>query len=140
MTADRLVLTGQILTFTGDPGADPAATVHLADGAVAVEAGKIVWVGERADLPDVWASGAARHDYGGDLILPGFVDGLVHYPQIGVVASFGAQLLEGDGAVGIEHIARGWLLSVPAFSVVSRCSTTGIACHIAFQAPSFWAN
>lgn len=94
MTADRLVLTGQILTFAGDPAADPAATVHVADGAVAVEGGRIAWVGERADLPETWKTGAERHDYGGDLILPGFVDGHVHYPQIGIVASFGTQLLE----------------------------------------------
>ena len=38
--------------------------------------------------------GAERHNHGDDLILPGFVDGHVHYPQIGVIASFGAQLLD----------------------------------------------
>ena len=59
-----------------------------------VEAGHIAWAGQAGDLPADLARDAARHDYGDSLILPGFVDGHVHYPQIGVIASFGAQLLD----------------------------------------------
>ena len=33
-------------------------------------------------------------DHGEDLILPGFVDGHVHYPQMNVIASFGAKLID----------------------------------------------
>ena len=33
-------------------------------------------------------------DYGKDLILPGFVDGHAHYPQMNVIASFGAKLID----------------------------------------------
>lgn len=63
-------------------------------GAVLVDAGHIVWAGQAGDEPAELARDAARHDYGDSLILPGFVDGHVHYPQIGVIASFGAQLLD----------------------------------------------
>ena len=91
--AESLLLTGRMLSFDGDPTADPAAVRHVADGAVLVEAGRIAWCGERSDLPAA-ARDAERHDYGDGLILPGFVDGHVHYPQIGVIASFGTQLLE----------------------------------------------
>ena len=63
-------------------------------GAVLVEDGLIAWVGQAGDEPAALVKGAERHDYGDGLILPGFVDGHVHYPQIGVIASFGAQLLD----------------------------------------------
>lgn len=89
----HIVLTGQTLTFAGDPSRDPAAVRHEPDGAVAIRDGLIAWVGPRSGLPPEWHD-AERHDYGGDLILPGFVDAHVHYPQIGVIASFGTQLLD----------------------------------------------
>ena len=56
--------------------------------------GEIVWSGQSGDEPAELSADAVHHDYGDDLILPGFVDGHVHYPQIGVIASFGAQLLD----------------------------------------------
>ena len=90
----RLVLTGRVLSFDGDPSKNPDAVVYREDGAVAIEAGKILWAGERRSLPGRFAEGATSHDYGDHLILPGFVDAHVHYPQIGVIASFGAQLLQ----------------------------------------------
>ena len=90
----RLLLTGRTLSFDGDPE-DNADSVHYCEqGAVLVDGGLIVWCGQAGDAPAVLAEGAEHHDYGDDLILPGFVDGHVHYPQIGVIASFGAQLLD----------------------------------------------
>lgn len=88
------MLTGRTLSFDGDPGIDANAVRYTENGAVLVEAGRIVWTGQAGDEPAGLADGAERHDYGDDLILPGFVDGHVHYPQIGVIASFGAQLLD----------------------------------------------
>jgi guanine deaminase len=67
---------------------------YTENGAVLIETGHIVWSGQAGDTPSDLVEGAERHDYGDDLILPGFVDGHVHYPQIGVIASFGAQLLD----------------------------------------------
>ena len=88
------LLTGRTLTFDGDPTADAAAVRYTERGAVLVEDGRIVWCGQSGEVPAALADGAKLHAYGDDLILPGFVDGHVHYPQIGVVASFGTQLLE----------------------------------------------
>tara|TARA_R110000868_G_scaffold10313_10_gene50604 strand:- start:6202 stop:7482 length:1281 start_codon:yes stop_codon:yes gene_type:complete len=85
---------GRTLSFDGDPTADAGAVRYTEKGAVLVEAGHIAWAGQAGDLPADLARDAARHDYGDSLILPGFVDGHVHYPQIGVIASFGAQLLD----------------------------------------------
>jgi guanine deaminase len=90
----RLHLTGRTLSFDGDPRADAGALRYMERGALLIEGGRIVWAGQAGDEPLDLARGAQRHDYGGDLILPGFVDGHVHYPQIGVIASFGTQLLD----------------------------------------------
>ena len=90
----RLLLTGRTLSFDGDPEDNADSVRYCEQGAVLVDGGLIVWCGQAGDAPAVLAEGAEHHDYGDDLILPGFVDGHVHYPQIGVIASFGAQLLD----------------------------------------------
>ena len=82
------------MSFNGDPTLDAAAVRYTENGAVLVADGRIVWSGQRGDEPAELTADAVRHDYGDKLILPGFVDGHVHYPQIGVIASFGAQLLD----------------------------------------------
>ena len=89
-----MLLTGRTLTFDGDPRIDDDAARYTENGAVLIEGGQIAWCGQAGDEPPELAYGADRHDYGDDLILPGFVDGHVHYPQIGVIASFGTQLLD----------------------------------------------
>lgn len=62
-------------------------------GVVAIEGGRIVALGDlarlRADYPD-----APLTDHGDAWVLPGFVDAHVHYPQLGVIASHGRELLE----------------------------------------------
>ena len=94
MRKGRRGMSVAALSFDGDPTADAGAVRYTEKGAVLVEAGHIAWAGQAGDLPADLARDAARHDYGDSLILPGFVDGHVHYQQIGVIASFGAQLLD----------------------------------------------
>ena len=89
-----ILLTGRTLSFDGDPTVNPDSVRYTEKGAVLLADGHIVWTGQAGDEPADLSAGAARHDYGDNLILPGFVDGHVHYPQIGVIASFGAQLLD----------------------------------------------
>ena len=89
-----ILLTGRTLSFDGDPTVNPESVRYTEKGAVLVADGHIVWTGQAGDEPADLSAGAVRHDCGDNLILPGFVDGHVHYPQIGVIASFGAQLLD----------------------------------------------
>jgi guanine deaminase len=94
-TAAPLIVRGHTIALRHDPFVgDPAgALVTDSDGAVLIEGGRIVELGNGADL-------VARHPgvrveaYPGHFILPGFVDAHVHYPQIGVIASYGRQLIE----------------------------------------------
>ncbi|MES2785166.1 MAG: imidazolonepropionase [Pseudomonadota bacterium] len=49
------------------------------DAAIAVDDGRIAWVGRHADLPAQWTSGAIEHhDCGGALITPGLIDCHTH--------------------------------------------------------------
>jgi guanine deaminase len=94
MTQATLLL-GQTLAFLRDPfEGDPAAAArHERRGAVLVENGAISAVGAaerlRADHPT-----ARVVDHGEALILPGFVDAHVHYPQTAIIASWGKRLID----------------------------------------------
>ena len=90
------VLLGQIVQFTDDPfgGAGPLAAVrHDRRGAVAVAEGMIIATGFADDVLAAHP-GAHRVDYSDGLILPGFVDAHVHYPQTGMIASWGKRLID----------------------------------------------
>ena len=89
------LLLGQTLHFTGDPFAQEWEQVarHSTRGAVLLQDGAIAAVGEADKL-------RRRHpavritDYGTALISPGFVDAHMHYPQTGIIASWGKRLID----------------------------------------------
>jgi guanine deaminase len=88
----RLAIRGDLLDFVADPGlhaVDSAALRHDADTWLLVEDGRIAGR-SRADPGEGWE----RHDHRGRLVLPGFVDTHVHMPQLDVIASHGAELLD----------------------------------------------
>jgi len=77
----------------GDPGErnDAAAFEVFEDGALLVEDGHVVAAGRAADIaPGV---DAELVDFSGSLIVPGFIDCHVHFPQLDIIASFGEQLM-----------------------------------------------
>ncbi len=55
--------------------------------------GRIAWEGERSDLPSQFR-GVAETDHGEAIILPGFIDAHLHYPQYRMLAAFGKDLLD----------------------------------------------
>jgi guanine deaminase len=89
------LILGQTLAFDADPFAVPPteAARHEARGAVAVDAGRIVGHGP-AEAMRAAHPGADEVDHGDALILPGFVDAHAHYPQTGIVASWGLRLID----------------------------------------------
>ena len=68
------------------------------DGGLWIRDGRIQaagpWAALTAALPPGVGESATVHDYRGHLVLPGFVDCHLHYPQAGVIASYGRQLLD----------------------------------------------
>lgn len=90
----RRLLLGQLLSFAGDPFREgPGAARHTARGAVLLDGGRIAEIGDPQRLRQAWPE-AAVHDYGQGLISAGFVDAHLHYPQTGIIASWGRQLLD----------------------------------------------
>ena len=93
--ARTTILRGPLLRFRADPFAEgaEAALDWEADGAVAMAEGRIAAAGP-ADPVLAAHQGAEVIRTGGRLIAPGFVDCHMHYPQTGIIASWGAQLLD----------------------------------------------
>jgi len=83
---------GELLSVARDPRDHPDAVRHEADGLLVVEDGIVVARGPYADLADAH-DGIAVEPLPG-LIVPGFIDAHVHYPQMDCIASHGAQLLD----------------------------------------------
>ena len=90
----RLALRGDLLDFTGTPewGATESKAVrYRPDHWLLIESGRVVGAQPASrPLDGSWA----RHDHAGRLILPGFIDTHVHSPQLDVIASYGAELLD----------------------------------------------
>ncbi|KNZ34557.1 MAG: guanine deaminase [Methylibium sp. NZG] len=96
--ARRLAIRGDLLDFTAAPewGAVESNAVRFRpDHWLLVEAGRIVGA-QPAALSEAQGPDASweRHDHHGRLVMPGFIDTHVHCPQIDVIASFGAELLD----------------------------------------------
>lgn len=91
----KQLLLGQTLAFTGDPfQADWSEVTRTSSrGGVLVEGNRIAAVGEADDLRRAHPE-ADVTDYGNALITAGFVDAHMHYPQTGIIASWGKQLID----------------------------------------------
>ncbi len=81
----------ELLSVPHDP-ATGGETIHHADGLLVVEDGHVVAFGDHATLIPQFAD-AAVTNLTGKLVVPGFVDCHVHYPQTDRIASHGEQLL-----------------------------------------------
>lgn len=86
-------LRGDLVWFDDDPRTAPNAFHYVPDGLVIVTGGRIAAVGNAPDLLVSLPAGARVDDWRGHLILPGFIDTHVHYPQTDIIASYGEQLL-----------------------------------------------
>jgi len=91
--ADVTVLRGRVLSFVAEPQGlnDAASYRYIEDGAVVIAGGRILMVGEFNP------KAAAHHrviDHRPNLILPGFIDPHIHMPQMQVIGSYAANLLE----------------------------------------------
>lgn len=85
---------GEIVHFLADPAHHAHALEHFADGVLVVRDGHVAECGPAAELLPRLPAGTPLADHRRRLILPGFVDTHVHYPQTDIIASHGEQLLE----------------------------------------------
>ena len=89
-------IRGRLLTFLRAPSGagDTQSYRYLDDGIILISDGKIEAVGPAAELTARLPAGLPVEHFADALIMPGFIDPHIHYPQTQVIASYGAQLLE----------------------------------------------
>ncbi|OFA06182.1 guanine deaminase [Duganella sp. HH101] len=78
---------GSLLHFLADPAFSEQSHVWHEDGLLIVADGKVQAAGDYATLHATLPPGAELHDYSGKLLMPGFIDTHVHYPQTDMIAS-----------------------------------------------------
>ena len=90
------VFRGELLHFLADPDKVDLkdSYQYIEDGLLIIENGVVVEIGAAEELlPQLDKSTPITH-YENSLIMPGFIDTHVHYPQTEMIASYGEQLLE----------------------------------------------
>jgi len=87
---------GSIFHFVNIPESafDQKSYQFFEDGLLIVEEGKISSVGNIKDFDKDYLKGINIVDYSGHLIMPGFIDSHIHYPQSEMIASYGEKLME----------------------------------------------
>lgn len=90
-----ILLRGRVLTFRREPreAADEEAFDYIEDGAVLVDGGFIKAVGTYSQFAGE-ADAYQVTDHRPHLLMAGFIDPHIHFPQVQVVASWGSQLLD----------------------------------------------
>ncbi len=93
MSASLSAIRANLLHCLSDPDGDGMQAVqYIENGTLLIEDGHIVAAGRNADVPI--PANATLIDLHDKLIVPGFIDTHIHYPQVDIIASYGKQLLE----------------------------------------------
>lgn len=89
-------IRGRLLWFTESPFThDSKQAVRLIeDGVLCMEGGRLTHCGEARDILPGLAPGTLIDHYPDHIIMPGFIDAHVHYPQLQIMGSYGKKLLD----------------------------------------------
>lgn len=89
-------IRGSTLTFRDNPFASPVEQCidYEEDAILLMEDGLISKIGPASDLLKDLPSGIEIKHYTDSLILPGFIDCHVHYPQTEIIGAYGKQLID----------------------------------------------
>ena len=87
---------GAILHFRSDPGSgdDPDSFEFFDDGLLVTADGRVASIGPARELLPALPSDAELVEHRDSILMPGFVDTHVHYPQTDIVGTGGRQLLD----------------------------------------------
>ena len=96
MSGNVTAIRGPALTFVDDPfrvGGEQSAR-HEQDALIIIRDGKITDFGDFATTKENLPAGASVTTYSDALILPGFIDTHVHYPQTQIIGAYGKTLID----------------------------------------------
>ncbi|MBU6953144.1 guanine deaminase [Hahella sp. HN01] len=96
MTSSISAHRGPLFHMIADPAevGEEASYQYWEDGLLVVADGKITAAGAYSDLLPTLPEGAVIENHPDSLIVPGFIDTHIHYPQTEMIGAFGKQLLE----------------------------------------------
>ena len=117
------LLTGisELVTCGGERGDGALAALGIIeDAALLIDSGRVAWAGPEAALPPERAQGAERHDLGGRLVTPGFVDPHTHLAFAGDRSAELAARLEGASYLEILQAGGGIHATVAATRAASE--------------------
>ncbi|PKH26601.1 guanine deaminase [Enterobacterales bacterium CwR94] len=92
----QCVIRGTFFDFTqtvNDVDALPGVTRIIEDGVMVIKEGRISRLLPWETGHHLWDDCVEQHDLSGKLIVPGFIDCHIHYPQTEMIGAFGEQLL-----------------------------------------------
>ena len=90
------LIRGRVLSFLRQPQsiADATSYIYETDGGILLAGGKIIAVGPYAEIKAQAPDNCAEIDHRPHLIMPGLIDTHLHFPQMQVIGSYAANLLE----------------------------------------------
>ncbi len=96
MSATRKAYRSAILHSVADPAevGVEASYEYFEDGLLVIDNGKISRLGHASDLLPTLPADIEVVHYQDSLITPGFIDTHIHFPQTGMIGSYGEQLLD----------------------------------------------
>lgn len=92
----QTAIRGSLFYLIDDPFLnDPQdCAVYESDGMIVMQDGKITAVGATSKLMNGLPDEIEITHYPDSIIMPGFIDAHIHYPQVEIIGSYGEQLLE----------------------------------------------
>lgn len=90
------ILRGTIVSFKNNPfiNGDASALFYENDGLIFIQDGKIEKIGPYSSLKDFIPEGASVDHHENGIIMPGFIDTHIHYPQTQIIGAYGKQLID----------------------------------------------
>ena len=91
-----LLIRARLLSFLRQPGSsdDSSSYRYEEDGGLLVRDGRIADAGDYAEVAARAGDRVETVDHRPNLVVPGFIDAHAHFPQMQVIASYGAELLD----------------------------------------------
>jgi len=131
------ILRAAIFHTPRNPFLAANALVSYADGALAIENGKVAACGDYSSVAKAHPDAAVR-DLRGGYILPGFIDSHVHFPQVRILGGLGYGLLDWLEQLTLPEEAR--LADAAYASSIAQEFVAALAAHGTTTALAFGSH